>query len=376
MTMPVTNERATRCPRCGYDLRGAIETWQEACPLRGTCTECGLSIHWAEVLVPEKFEPPWCVEYVKPLRRFGWAWAQTVARSGRPFRFWSTLKMSMPTRRARLMAYVILLLLPILFAGISIQTVVAIRVRNLVQQQMQAQRAQALGRVSMLQGMLKGDNLPAEHRLAVQQALAATTLAPSWSINHSYGAAVAEAVLLPWRSSSWGTITSSGIATGYVAPRDLYATLSSQTVRRRSAWRMEHAVLTLSCFGVGMWIAISMPLAFVLLPISRRRAKVRWGHLARVACYGLVIPAAIITCMLGCVAVGYAFAGWQTRLDRVAHAVGRFGMVLGVIVWWAAAIRCYLHIPHGWAIAPIFAILVFVILAGALFFIGGFLFMT
>ncbi len=80
--------------------------------------------------------------------------------------------------------------------------------------------------------------------------------------------------------------------------------------------------------------------------------------------------------MLGCVAVGYAFAGWQTRLDRVAHTVGRFGMVLGVIVWWAAAIRCYLHIPHGWAIAPIFAILVFVILAGALFIIGGFLFQT
>ena len=338
--------------------------------MRGTCTECGLAIHWAEVLVPEKFEPPWCVEYVKPLRRFGWAWVQTVARSGRPFLFWCTLKMSMPTRRARLMAYVVLLLLPILFAGISIQTVVAIRVRNLVRQQMQAQQAQALRDVPMLQRMLKGGNLPAEHRLAVQRALAAITLAPSWSINHSYGAAVAEAVLLPWRSSSWGTITSSGIATGYVAPRDLYATLSSQTVRRRSAWRMEPVVLTLSCFGAGMWIAIFMPLAFVLLPISRRRAKVRWGHLARVACYGLVIPAAIVTCMLGCVAVGYVDGGAQEASTWLAHVLGRYGMVLGVIVWWAAAIRCYLHIPHGWAVASILSILAFLVLVAVLFVAG------
>ncbi len=348
--MMVLNGTMPECPRCGYDLRGAIATWQEACPMWGTCTECGLSIHWAEVLVPEKFEPPWCVEYVKPLRRFGWAWVQTVARSGRPFLFWSTLKMSMPTRRARLMAYVVLLLLPILFAGISIQTVVAIRVRNLLQQEMQSQQAQALGSVSMFQGMLKDDNLPAEHRLAV-----------------------AEAVLLPWASSSWGTMTGPGMTQSYVAPRDLYATLSSQTVRGRRAWRMEQAVLTLSCFGVGMWIAITMPLAFVLLPISRRRAKVRWGHLARVACYGLVIPAAIVTCMLGCVAVGYTDTNARTASSWVGHVLGRYGMVLGILVWWAAAIRCYLHIPHGWAIAPIFAILVFVILAGALFTTGNLL---
>ncbi len=122
------------CPRCGYDLRGAIATWHEACPLRGTCTECGLAIQWAEVLLPEKFEPRWCVEFVKPLRRFGWACVRTSVRSGRPFRFWSTLKMSMPARPARLMAYLVAMLLPILFAGVSIQTVVAIRVRNLAQQ--------------------------------------------------------------------------------------------------------------------------------------------------------------------------------------------------------------------------------------------------
>ncbi len=368
--MTVPEATMPECPRCGYDLRGAIATWREACPLRGTCTECGLAFQWAEVLVPGKFEPPWCVEYVKPLRRFGWAWVQTVARSGRPFLFWSTLKMSMSTRPKRLAAYAAMLLLPILFAGISIQTVVAIRVRHLVLQQMQSQQAQVLAYRSMLQGSLNDDTLSEGRRLAIQQALAAVPPAPTWSINHSYGAAVAEAVLLPWWSSSWGTMTWSGITTGYVAPRDLYATLSSQTVGGRPAWRWENTKLTLGCFAVGMWIAITMPLAFVLLPISRRRSKVRWGHLARVTCYGMVVPAAIVTSMLGGVVVGYAVNTAQPGLSWVGHILGRYGMVLGILLWWVAAIRRYLHIPHGWAIAPVFAVLVFVVLVGALYVTG------
>ena len=334
--------------------------------MRGTCTECGLAIYWAEVLVPEKFEPPWCVEYVKPLRRFAWAWVHTVVRSGRPFLFWSTLKMSMSTRPARLTAYVVMLLLPMLFAGISIQTVVAIQVRNLVQQQMQSQQAQAVGYVAQLQRMLRDANLAAHHRRTIQQQLASMNTSPTWSINHSYGAAVAEAVLLPWQSISYGTTTWSGGTVPYVAPRDLHSMLLGQTIGGRSSWRTENAILTASCFSVGMWIALAMPLAFVLLPISRRRAKVRWGHLARVTCYGMVIPAAIVTCMLGCIAVGYAYSDARDASIGLAHALGRYGMVLCILVWWVAAIRCYLRIPHGWAIAPIFAILVVVILAGAL----------
>jgi len=309
--------------------------------MRGTCTECGLAIHWAEIFLPEKFEPPWCVEYVKPLRRFGWAWVQTVARSGRPFLFWSTLKMSMPAHPKRLVAYMVMLLLPILIAWVTIQTVVAVQMRNMVQQQMQSWQTQYWSKTT-----------------------------PTFSINQSYGAAVAEAVFLPWRSTSWGTITWTGRTTGYVAPRDLHAQLSRQMFGRNSAWRDDHIVLTLSCFAVGMWIALTMPLAFVLLPISRRRAKVRRGHVARVACYGMVIPAMIGTCMLGCVAVGYAHSDAQEASTWFAHVLGRYGIVPAIVVWWVAAIRCYLHIPHGWAVAPILGILVVVALAGVLLISG------
>ena len=355
-------------PRCGYDLRGAIDTWRDACPLRGTCTECGLSIYWAEVLVPDKFEPPWCVEFVDPLRRFGWAWVQTVARSGRPFRFWSTLKMSMFARPVRLMAYVVMLVVPILLAGVTVQTVVAIRVRILVEQGMQSQQGQLLGYVNSLRMSLKNENLSAEIRLDLQRRLAQAVqwanAFSTWTVNHSYAAAVAEAVLFPLGSSSWGTMTSYGMAQGYVAPRDLHATLLDPALGG-SPWRTTGAI-TLVGFAVGMWIAIIMPFAFVLLPISRRRAKVRWGHLARVASYGMVVPSVIATTSLMFVAIGYVFDGLRPALHLAAHVLGSYGVVILTIGWWIAAIRCYLHIPHGWAVAPIFALLVFVIL----FFIG------
>jgi hypothetical protein len=49
--------RGAACPRCGYDLGGAIAAWQRnepaCCPLEGVCSECGLVFLWRDVLRPE-----------------------------------------------------------------------------------------------------------------------------------------------------------------------------------------------------------------------------------------------------------------------------------------------------------------------------------
>ncbi len=42
-------EPTPQCPRCGYDQSGVITTWQDTCPLHGTCAECGLALAWREV---------------------------------------------------------------------------------------------------------------------------------------------------------------------------------------------------------------------------------------------------------------------------------------------------------------------------------------
>ncbi len=371
--MTILNEITPECPRCGYDLRGTTESWQDTCPLQGTCTECGLTIHWAEVLVPAKFEPPWCVEFVQPLRRFGWASVRTAARSGRPFRYWGTLKMSMPLHPRRLAAYVAILLLPVLAGGVVVQTVAAVRMRYDLQQELVRQRVMVRQNTARLQAQLDNLGLTGARRTRVQQRLIQFQLAAATPlvIDRSYAAAIAEAVFFPWRSSSTGTQSMwAGRITGYPAPRYLHATLLRQSGNSPNLSGVHNLSYTIAGVALAFWVALTMPLAFVLLPISRRRAKVRWVHLARVACYGMVLPSAVVTVMLACVALGYAANGLQPAMHSVAHSLGRYGLMILTIGWWVAAIRRYLQIPHGWAVSPVLAILLILILVATVFVTG------
>jgi len=73
-----------RCPRCGYDLRGAVATWNDTCPMSGTCTECGLFFEWAELFSAVFAMPPWCVEAAQRRRRLPGQAVATFARSWLP----------------------------------------------------------------------------------------------------------------------------------------------------------------------------------------------------------------------------------------------------------------------------------------------------
>ena len=252
-----------RCPRCGYDLRGAIATWTEQCPLHGTCAECGLQFVWAEVLHPEKFSPVWCVEFVRQRRRFGRACCATFIRSFRPSRFWSVLKMSLPIRWWRIVLYMLSLLLPLLLCYVSIQSIAAVRVRSSVLQQIPQTKANMLQRIAQLQAN------PSPRRIRYRQqyfdrkqrleSLQQKTLSQDQTVNsgqsageaaqqikirnfvesveaeglevwiarmvqrdlqilqsaaqlpvtisHSYVSAALEAICFPWRPTSTGTIT-------------------------------------------------------------------------------------------------------------------------------------------------------------------------
>ncbi|PCI08516.1 hypothetical protein COB72_08105 [bacterium] len=37
------------CPKCSYDLRGEIATWESQCSVDGQCPECGYEFAWSEV---------------------------------------------------------------------------------------------------------------------------------------------------------------------------------------------------------------------------------------------------------------------------------------------------------------------------------------
>lgn len=79
------------CPRCGYDLTGQVETWTEACPLHGICSECGLHLDFASIL-DEARARKWRFFEVAERRLFNALWV-TARRALFPARFWGWVRM-------------------------------------------------------------------------------------------------------------------------------------------------------------------------------------------------------------------------------------------------------------------------------------------
>ncbi len=96
------------CPRCGYDQRGTISTWRESCPVRGTCSECGLEFDWVDVVRPERVSPRWSFEHA-PAERLARTFVRTWALALRPA-FWRWMPLAAPIRLGRVLVLAALLL--------------------------------------------------------------------------------------------------------------------------------------------------------------------------------------------------------------------------------------------------------------------------
>jgi hypothetical protein len=79
------------CPRCGYSLRGQVGLWEDCCPLRGTCSECGLEFDWGDIQRQRRLH--WLFEHAwrqQPLRSFLRSFLAVL----RPWRYWRALGMT------------------------------------------------------------------------------------------------------------------------------------------------------------------------------------------------------------------------------------------------------------------------------------------
>ncbi|UCD76647.1 MAG: hypothetical protein JSV91_06920 [Phycisphaerales bacterium] len=364
-TSPV---RPIRCPRCGYDQRGIVATWKDSCPLEGTCSECGLIINWSEVLQPEKYEPLWCVEFARGRARLPNAALRTYLRSFRPWRFWSQLKMASLIRWRRLTTYLLLLLLPLAAGYVLLQTTAAVCTRLEWEQVMADEQQSATRWVTIVQQKIDAgepfyttpaDMQPLRQRMQAMQQLALNGA----TIRHSYAAAIFEAVFLPLRRTSKGVITNPAavIPYSYTPPADLHQHLDSDRVESAKRWG-----------AIVLWPLIMLPLCFVLLPISRRRAKVRWSHIWRVGAYGLFLPVTAGTIMILTFALEHVAKGVVELMAPLIDLLGWITLI-GLVIWWAVAIGRYLRMPHSWAVSIILSAMSLLLLM-AWAFLGGFLF--
>ena len=365
--------RPPQCPRCGYDLRGAIGTWTDQCPLQGTCAECGLQFVWAEVLHPEKYEPQWCVEFAPGMRRIIQTSASTFIRSFWPFGFWRALKMSMPIRWRRLVMYIAILCLPLLGSYVTIQSVAAIRVRFDLQQMLEEQQRSLPQAIAKAQRIVASQQIDPQSRQIWLMEIRSMQLAliTGYSMSHSYLTAATEAVLTPFRSRSSGSYTwlQYGVMP-YPAPSDLHSSLFEQRLSYLTPVVTRSRVdLSIGWFGLGVWVWLLLPLSFVFLPVSRHRAKVRWGHIARVSAYGFFIPVTAIGGSLLCISIGYALDALFDPMLRCVHVLSRYFMPAMIVIWWASSIRHYLRMPHSWFVAVLLSGMLLLLYLAALWFV-------
>ncbi|MBI1190076.1 MAG: hypothetical protein GC200_05270 [Tepidisphaera sp.] len=95
------------CPRCGYDLSGETSRWEEACPLRGRCPECGTEFEWELIFLPGRFDLPWFVEHGHGWREFVRRWPRTLAKVLVPPGFWREVDVTRRVSVKRALAWVL-----------------------------------------------------------------------------------------------------------------------------------------------------------------------------------------------------------------------------------------------------------------------------
>jgi hypothetical protein len=101
------------CPKCGYDQSGEIATWETCCPVDGVCSECGLDMHWANVMRPELGQVSWYVEHAQSFTVFVGRSIRTPWHLLIPHRFWKQLDPSKPVSITRLIVWAVLLILAV-----------------------------------------------------------------------------------------------------------------------------------------------------------------------------------------------------------------------------------------------------------------------
>ena len=393
-----------RCPRCGYDQRGAIAQWQDRSPLEARCTECGYAYESAVLFDPYRQQPEWLVEFCR-WRRFPRAVLMTMLRSLVPWRFWRWQNLAHPLRSGRLLLYVTLVVIvPAALLYVVLKGGDGIATRMVLQQQ--------LGNIN--------DNAPqnlAAHEAALERWEKATsyedapprfrgrfdvrgTSVPSpehgeqWDayrerhielersaiewlraviddplrVDHSFFAVAMEPILFPKRGGSSVRIVGGGRVDPLPGPPNvgLYVGVGAGPAGAPIFPFRYLSYMLLSSELVSLWLAtllgmVVLPLTLVLLPATRRRAKVRAVHFVRVTAYGLAIPTLLIW-MATAFMAGNAL-GWASNdlLDSIEE-IAAIAMPLSAAGWWYIAFRCHLCIRHAFWVTLVMGIMTILIL--------------
>lgn len=362
------------CPRCGYDLRGTVSTWTDQCPIQGTCTECGLVFQWTHVLMISKYEPRWCVEFTPSFWRVPRASVGTILRSMLPWMFWRKMHMSSRVRWGRLAVFLFLLVLLPSLLYVPLQATRAILVRYELDQMLvewmksaPAQIANSEAELAEIKAGAPIDRYWGSTREELIASLEAglvqmkASLANPPSINFSYFSAIFEALTEPFGRTSSGTISQLGMTSPYPAPAEYQQLLTWRggpptAFGPAYVFDINWLKSITTNLGLGFALALLLPITFILLPASRRKAKVQWRHIGRIAIYSFSFVSIITTLLV----LGIGMTLIPQTSDWTPDLTWQLPWLLWLLVpvWWWVAIKRYLHMPHAAAVAFLMTVMI------------------
>lgn len=188
------------------------------------------------------------------------------------------------------------------------------------------------------------------------------------SISFTLAEAIFEAIVFPLRRSSNGVILMPSASQAYPAPISLHEIVIKQsrtlTLPRSLGMRIRQTIRSIIMQAM---LFPGIPLAFLLLPISRQVAKVHWRHIVRVLLYSLFLPVTVFFLMVILFGAGTLVIPLKPVCYQLGEGLFTYGIWIALIAWWALATKHYLNMPHGWMIAIVFALLVALLTASILF---------
>jgi hypothetical protein len=295
------------CPRCGYDQRGVMATWNDSCPLTTHCAECGLELEWRLLLNDRLAGPLWSIEHANTRADFARRMPRTIAAAFVPPVMWRSMRIEHEIRSRRL------------FATIAILLIAAIAAAH-------------CGFRASLVSYLYFSYLP--------------QISASTSAN--VGIELARSIVTPWSSRSGGTITFTNGWNLHPTP----SALPDFVLRRFPLGGWQRHFRTVACCAIfSMSVACISPLVFAVLPHSRRCAKVQWRQIFRVAAYS-AFPITIVLVWLGII-----LTIWPWRPAVILGAMNTtcafvyIGVPVFMTVFWHSAIRHYLRMTQALAVA-------------------------
>ncbi len=285
------SESTPTCPRCGYDLSGHTATWETSCPLGGQCSECGLRFAWREVLRDDERENPRHVEHCSR-RAIPFATVRTLLWCALPWVFWKRVKLHHEPRVGRMAAWLVIVLLGAqLLSGAAVGIALwRVDVRAVEEANRGLTTTLNSGRalVARLERQQQAGEfaaMDAARLRRVQQFLANPP--PPLAIPVPQLRHFAKGVSYPFayvedHGDPAAQMTPNALFPGPIGP----AAPDWQAELLRF-WRNPP-------FVVGAAMSLGFPIMLLILPATRRRLRIRTGHLLRASIFGLawlVIPA-------------------------------------------------------------------------------------